>query len=88
MRKKLIALSLSFLFLGSMATTSVAMTLQVTNQTTIVNKDDDKDKNKKKAKTSDSKKAKECKTEKSCCGKTEMYEKSCKSDSKKGGDKK
>ena len=87
MRKKLIALSLSFLFVGSIATSSLATTLQVSNQITIVNKDDDKDKNKKKAKTSE-KKAKDCKTEKSCCDKSKMYEKSCKSEGKKGGDKK
>lgn len=84
MRKKIITLSLSLLFFGSIATSSLATTLQLGNQTTVV--DNDKDKNKKKAKASD-KKTKECKSEKSCC-KSELYEKSCKSDCKKGGDKK
>jgi hypothetical protein len=84
MRKKLITMSLSLLFLGSIAGTSLATTLQYGKQTTVV--DDDKDKNKKKTKTSQNK-TKECKSEKSCC-KSELYEKSCKSDSKNGGDKK
>ena len=84
MRKQIIALSLSMLFLGSISTSSYATTVQVANQTTIVDNDDDKDKNKKKAKTSDSK-TKDCETKKSCC-KSELNEKSCKD--KKGGDKK
>ena len=83
MKKQIIALSLSMLFFGSIATSSFATTVQVANQTTIVDNDDDKDKNKKKAKTSDSK-TKDCKTQKSCC-KSELNEKSCKD--KKGGDK-
>jgi hypothetical protein len=84
MRKKIITMSLSLLFFGSIATTSLATTLQVNHQKVVV--DGDKDKDKKKAKTNKSK-TKECKSEKSCC-KSELYEKSCKSDSKKGGDKK
>jgi len=84
MRKQIIALSLSILFFGSIASSSFATTVQVSDQTTIVKNDDDKDKNKKKAKTND-KKTKECKSEKSCC-KSELYEKSCKD--KKGGGKK
>lgn len=84
MRKKVIALSFGLLFFGSMATTTIAATLQLGDKTSVV--DDDKDKNKKKAKTSENK-TKECKTEKSCC-KSEMYEKSSCDDKKKGGDKK
>ena len=93
MRKKLIALSLSFLFIGSIAASSLATTLQVANQTTIVNKDDDKDKNKKKKAKTSEEKAKDCKTKKSCCDKSKMTEKkvkekSCHSEDEKGGDKK
>lgn len=84
MRKKLIALSLSMLFFGSIATTSFATTFQVANQSTVV--DDDKDKNKKKAKTADAK-SKDCKTKKSCCKSSQLNEKSCK-DKKVDGDKK
>lgn len=84
MRKKLIALSLSMLFFGSIATTSFATTFQVTNQSTVV--DDDKDKNKKKAKKSDAN-MKDCKSKKSCCKSSQLNEKSCK-DKKDGGDKK
>ena len=84
MKKQIIALSLSMLFFGSIATSSFATTVQIANLITIVDNDDDKDKNKKKAKTSDSK-TKDCKTQKSCC-KSELNEKSCKD--KKGGDKK
>ena len=85
MRKKIITLSLGVLFFGSIATTSLATTLHINKQTTVV--DNDKDKNKKKAKAKTCEKTKECKSEKSCC-KSELYEKSCKSDCKKGGDKK
>jgi len=85
MRKKVIAISLSILFFGSIATTSFATPVQVAGLTTIVDNDDDKDKNKKKAKTSENK-TKECNTKKSCC-KSELNEKSCKEE-KGGGDKK
>jgi hypothetical protein len=86
MRKKLIALSLSMLFFGSIATTSFATTFQVANQSTVVDDDDDKDKNKKKAKANDNK-FKECSSKKSCCKSAEFDKKSCK-DKKDGGDKK
>ena len=77
-------LSLSLLFFGSIATTSLATTMQLNHENVLV--DGDKDKDKKQAKTNKSK-TKECKSEKSCC-KSEVYEKSCKTDCKKGGDKK
>ncbi|RLD42033.1 MAG: hypothetical protein DRI89_08325 [Bacteroidetes bacterium] len=89
MKKKVIAISLSILFFGSIATTSFATPVQVASLTTKVDNDDDKDKNKKKAKTPEKKsenKTKDCNTKKSCC-KSELYEKSCK-DKKGGGDKK
>jgi len=85
MRKRIITLSLSVLFFGSIATTSLATTLQVVNHKMIVDGDKDKDKDKKKAKASDNK-TKECKSEKSCC-KSEMYEKSSCKDKKGGGKK-
>ncbi len=59
MRKKVLAISLSLMFFGSVATSTFAM--DVVNENTIVNVDDDKDKNKKKAKTASA----DAKTEKS-----------------------
>ena len=61
MRKKVLALSLSVLFFGSIATSSLAMTTGSIN-INIVDDDDDKDKNKKSKKSKD-----ECKNAKSCC---------------------
>ncbi len=72
MRKKVLALSLSILFFGSIATSSFAMTTGSINTNMVVDEDDDKDKGKK------SKKSKEdCKTEKSCCD-YKTGDKSCK----------
>ncbi len=77
---------MGILFFGSIATTSVATTLQVSNLSSIV--DNDKDKDKKKAKASESKE-KENKMEKSCCSSTKMMnEKSSECSKKEGGDKK
>ena len=77
MRKKVLAISLSLLFFGSIATSTFAMTMNTTNN--IVNVDDDKDKNKKKAKSTtetSEKKSADCSAKKECC------QKSC--DEKKG----
>ena len=78
MRKRILALSLSLLFLGGMTMTGYA---QVNNATVItkVGDDDDKDKKKSSAK-------KDCNTKKSCC-KHDFDEKGCK-DKKASKDKK
>ena len=65
MRKKVLALSLSVLFFGSIATSSFAMTTGSINTNIVVDNDDDKDKDKKSKKSKKSKE--ECKNAKSCC---------------------
>ena len=81
MKLKVLALSLSLLFFGSIATSTYAMTTDITNKTVLVD-DDDKDKKAKSSKTKSAEKSGECTTaeKKSCC------EKSC--DGKKSSDKK
>lgn len=78
MRKRILALSLSLLFLGGMTMNSYA---QVTNSISITQVNDDDDKNKKKSSSK-----KECNTKKSCC-KHDFDEKACK-DEKVSKDKK
>jgi hypothetical protein len=73
MRKKVLALSLSLLFFGSVATSTFAGTVNMTND--IVNVDDDKDKDKKKSKSTakaTTEKSGDCSTAKKteCCQKT------------------
>jgi hypothetical protein len=60
MRKRILTLSLSLLFLGGMTLTSYA---QVSNSTVKTELNDDDDKKKK----SSSKKDKDCSSKKSCC---------------------
>ncbi len=72
MRKKVLALSLSILFFGSLTVSGFAMTTESINTNIVVDNDDDKDKDKK------SKKSKEdCKSAKSCCD-YKKGDKSCK----------
>ena len=82
MRKRILALSLSLLFLGGMSINSYAM---ITNTIEISNVKDDDDKNKKKSSSK-----KDCKTKKECC-KHDFEKKECKdtkvSPAKKDGDK-
>jgi hypothetical protein len=72
MRKKVLALSLSILFFGSMATSTFAMTVNTTNG--IVKVDDDKKKAKNEktatAKTESTEKSGDCAAKKECCEKT------------------
>ena len=82
MRKKVLAISLSLMFIGSIATSTFAMTVNTTNE--IVNIDDDKDKNKKKAKTTTTTSEKKSAD---CSAKKEFCQKSC-DDKKSGIDKK
>ncbi len=81
MRKRILAFSLSLLFLGGMSFTGFA---QLTNTTTITQVNDDDDKNKKKSSKKD------CNTKKSCC-KHDFEKKECKdekvSTNKKNGGK-
>ena len=72
MRKKVLALSLSVLFFGSIATSSFAITTGSINTNIVVDNDDDKDKNKKSKKSKE-----ECKNAKSCCD-YKQGDKSCK----------
>lgn len=87
MKIKVMALCLSMMLLGGIATSSVAAVVGTSNHIVLV---DDKDKTKKAAKkdakTEKSATAKECATKKSCCG-SSTYEKSCK-DKKADPDKK
>lgn len=69
MRKKIIALSLSLLFLGGISVNTYA---QITHSTTITKVKDNDDKNKKKSKSK-----KECSDKKSCCS-HDFDKKSCK----------
>lgn len=78
MRKKVLALSLSILFFGSIATSTFAMTVNTTNG--IVKVDDD---DKKKAKTSKTAKTKSAEKSGDCAAKKECCEKTC--DGKKSG---
>ncbi len=78
MRKRILALSLSLLFLGGMTMTGFA---QINNSTVITKVTDDDDKKK-----SSSKSKKECNTKKSCC-KHDFDEKNCK-DTKESTSKK
>jgi len=73
MRKKVLALSLSILFFGSITSSSFAMTTGSINTSVIVDNDDDKDKKSKKSKKSKD----DCKNAKSCCD-YEKADKSCK----------
>jgi len=70
MRKKVLALSLSILFFGSITSSSFAMTTGSINTSVIVDNDDDKDKKSKKSKD-------DCKNAKSCCD-YKKADKSCK----------
>ncbi len=80
MKIKVLALCLSMLFFGSIATTAVASV--VDTQSNIVRVDDDK--KKKTAKADKSATKKDCATKKSCCSSSKT--KSC--TDKKDGDKK
>ena len=79
MRKRILALSLSLLFLGGMTMTGYA---QVNNSTVITKVTDDDDDKKK----SSSKSKKDCNTKKSCC-KHDFEKKECK-DTKESTSKK
>lgn len=78
MRKKVLALSLSILFFGSMATSTFATTVNTTNG--IVKVDDD---DKKKAKTAKTAKTESAEKSGDCAAKKECCEKTC--DGKKSG---
>lgn len=82
MRLKVLALSLSLLFFGSIATSTYAMTTDVSNKTVLVDDDDKNKKATKSNKTKSAAKSGDCSEEqkKECC------EKSC--DGKKSGSKK
>lgn len=84
MREKILALSLSILFLGGITITSYAQSINSTISTIV---DDNDDKNKKK---SSKKTKKDCNTKKSCC-KHDFEKKECKDEKvktkKKDGDK-
>ena len=66
MRNKFLAISLSLLFFGSMATSSIAATMSSTTDIAVVKQDDDKDKKKAKAKNAEAKSG-ECAPKKECC---------------------
>ena len=92
MKIKVLALTFTMLFFGSITATSFAQVLASTNLITVVDNDDDKDKNKKKstAKCDDKKgtvKSKDCDTKRSCCGSVKLKDDGCK-DKKSGKDKK
>ncbi len=94
MKVKVLALTFSLLFFGSMTATSFAQVLASTNLITVVDNDDDKDKNKNKkkstAKCDDEKgtvKSKDCDTKRSCCGSVKLKDDGCK-DKKSDKDKK
>ncbi len=92
MKIKVLALTFSMLFFGSITATSFAQVLASTNTITVVDNDDDKDKNKKKstAKCDDNKvevKSKDCATKKGCCGSVKLKDDGCK-DKKSDKDKK
>ena len=78
MRKRILALSLSLLFLGGISINSYA---RITNTIEISKVNDDDDKNKKKSSAK-----KDCKTKKECC-KHDFEKKECK-DKKVSADKK
>ncbi len=91
MKIKVLALTFSMLFFGSMTVTSFAQVLASTNSISIVDNGDGKDKNKKKstAKCDDKKgtvKTKDCDTKRSCCGSVKLKDDGCK-DKKSGKDK-
>ncbi|MFK5856741.1 MAG: hypothetical protein QM503_11465 [Bacteroidota bacterium] len=92
MKVKVLALTFSMLFFGSITVNSFAQVLSAQNSITIVDNDDDKDKNKKKstAKCDDKKgtaKVKDCDTKRSCCGSVKLKDDDCK-DKKSDKDKK
>ena len=81
MKKRILAISLSLLFFGSITTSAVASTIQAGHEVAIVKKDDD-DKDKKKAKTeakaeSKSEKSGECAAKKECCSKSSAEKSAC-----------
>lgn len=82
MKLKVLALSLSLLFFGSIATSTYAMATDITNKTVLVDDDDKDKKTKKSTKTKSAEKSGECTSaeKKACC------EKSC--DGKKSGSNK
>jgi len=86
MRKRILALSLSLLFMGGLTMNTYA---QVTNATVITKSKDDDDKDKK---AKDAKTKKNCDAKKSCCkhdfeGKSCSDKKMSKKDDKKDGSK-
>ena len=68
MRTKLLALSLSILFFGSITTSAIASTVYASNGIEYVKKDDDKKKAKKASAEKSTEKSGECAAEKKeCC---------------------
>lgn len=88
---KVLALTFSMLFFGSITATSIAQVVSSPNSITVTDEDDDKDKNKKKSKTtakSDATDVKSCKEKKKCCNSGVMLkDENCK-DKKSDPDKK
>ena len=92
MKVKVLALTFSMLFFGSITATSFAQVLATSNLTTVVDNGDGKDKKKKKSSEKcDDKKGsaefKSCDEKKSCCGSVKLKDDGCK-DKKSDKDKK